>query len=262
MDSPPRFTRPWLAFAIGVPLAWAVLLWFHPDVDPDDVYGSLQDNVTTYLVVHVGTLIFIGLMGAALYVLVRGMPGTAAKVSRLAIGPFVLLYGAWEAVIGIAIGVMVEHGNDAPLGQRPAVAETIQSVGEQWDHWGRRNRGHRRSACVGRGCDRGGCGIPQCGRAHTGLGAARDCRCSWPHTRRPSGRSGWCSSPLPWHCWHAASGSRRPQRERRRCPRPGWARPSGPPGRSPPPRRAPPPAAPGWTAARRRCCGWRRRSPD
>lgn len=129
MDSPPRFTRPWLAFAIGVPIAWAVLLWFHPDVDPDDVYGSLQDDVTAYLVVHVGTLIFIGLMGAALYVLVRGMPGTAAKVSRLAIGPFVLLYGAWEAVIGIAIGVMVEHGNDAPLSQRPAVADTIQSVG-------------------------------------------------------------------------------------------------------------------------------------
>ena len=129
MDSPARFTRPWLAFVIGVPLAWAVLLWFHPDVNPDDVYGSLQDDVTAYLVVHVGTLVFIGLMGAALYVVVRGMPGTAAKVSRLAIGPFVLLYGAWEAVIGIAIGVMVEHGNDAPLGQRPAVAETIQSVG-------------------------------------------------------------------------------------------------------------------------------------
>ena len=129
MDSPVRFTRPVLAFAIGVPLAWAVLLWFHPDVDPDDVYGSLQNDVTAYLVVHVGTLIFIGLMGAALYLLVRGMRGTAARVSRLAIGPFVVLYAAWEAVIGLAIGVMVQHGNDAPVGQRPAVADTIQSIG-------------------------------------------------------------------------------------------------------------------------------------
>ena len=33
MDSPARFTRPVIAFAIGIPLAWAVLLWFHPDVD-------------------------------------------------------------------------------------------------------------------------------------------------------------------------------------------------------------------------------------
>ena len=129
MDSPARFTRPVIAFAIGVPLAWAVLLWFHPDVDPDNVYGSLRDDVTPYLVVHVGTLIFIGLMGAALYLLVRGMPGTAARVSRLAIGPFVVLYAAWEAVIGLAIGVMVQHGNDAPIGQRPAVADTIQSIG-------------------------------------------------------------------------------------------------------------------------------------
>jgi hypothetical protein len=129
MDSPARFTRPWLAFAIGVPLAWAVLLWFHPDVNPDDVYGSLRDDVTAYQVVHVGTLIFIGLMGAALYVLVRDMPGTAAKVSRLAIGPFVVLYAAWEAVVGLGIAAMVEHGNNAPVGQRPAVADTIQSVG-------------------------------------------------------------------------------------------------------------------------------------
>ena len=129
MDSPARFTRPVIAFAIGVPLAWAVLLWFHPDVNPDDVYGSLQDDVTAYLVVHVGTLIFIGLMGAALYLLVRDMPGTAARISRLAIGPFVVLYAAWEAVIGIAIGTMVQHGNDAPVSQQAAVADTIQSIG-------------------------------------------------------------------------------------------------------------------------------------
>ena len=130
MDPPVRFTRRIVAFAIGVPLAWAVLLWFHPDVDPNDVYGSLRDDVDAYLVVHVGTLIFIGLMGAALYLLVRDMPGTAARISRLAIGPFVLLYAAWEAVIGLAIGVLVQHANDAPARQRPAVADSIQSLGD------------------------------------------------------------------------------------------------------------------------------------
>ena len=79
---------------------------------------------------HVGTLIFIGLMGVALYLMVRDMPGRAAKVSRLAIGPFVLFYAAWEAVIGLAIGVLVQHGNDAPVSQRPAVADAIQSLGD------------------------------------------------------------------------------------------------------------------------------------
>jgi hypothetical protein len=126
---PPRFTRPVLAFAIGVPLAWAVLLWFHPNVDANHVYADLRDNVTAYQIVHIGTFAFIGSMGVALYLLVRDMPGTAAKISRLAIGPFVLFYGAYETVIGLTIGAMVQHGNDVPPGQRGAVADTIQSVG-------------------------------------------------------------------------------------------------------------------------------------
>ena len=79
MDSPVRFTRPLLALMIGVPLAWAVLLWFHPDVDPNNVYADLREDVVAYQIVHVGTLVFIGLIGLALYLLVRDMPGTAAR---------------------------------------------------------------------------------------------------------------------------------------------------------------------------------------
>jgi hypothetical protein len=127
MDSP-RLSRQQFAFAIGVPLAWAGLLWFHPDVARNDVYGDLSDEVTTYQIVHVGTLVFIGLMGVALYLLVRDLPGRAARISRLAIGPFVLFYGAWEAVIGLATGALVQHANDSPASERPAVSDAIQSV--------------------------------------------------------------------------------------------------------------------------------------
>jgi len=86
--------------------------------------------VVAYQIVHAGTLVFIGLTGLALYLLVRDMPGTAARISRLAIGPFVLFYAACESVIGLAIGALVQHGNDAPVHQRPAVADAIQSLGD------------------------------------------------------------------------------------------------------------------------------------
>jgi hypothetical protein len=129
MDSP-RFTRPFVAFAIGMPLAWAVVLWFHPDVDPDRVLASLRDDVVAYQVVHVITLVGIGLIGLALYLLVRDMPGTAAKISRIAIGPFVVLYGAWETVVGLGIGALVQYANDAPAAQQAAIADTIQSIGD------------------------------------------------------------------------------------------------------------------------------------
>jgi hypothetical protein len=125
----PRITRTQLTFLVGTPLAWAVLLWFHPDVPPDDVYAGLRDEVATYQIVHIGTLIFIGLMGVALYMLVRDLPGTAARISRLAIGPFVLFYGAYETVIGLAVSSLVQHANDAPAGERPAVSDAIQAVG-------------------------------------------------------------------------------------------------------------------------------------
>ena len=56
MDSP-RFSRELLAFLIGVPLAWAVLLMFHPGGEATDVYGSVRDDVTAFLVVHLGTVV-------------------------------------------------------------------------------------------------------------------------------------------------------------------------------------------------------------
>ena len=124
------FSRAKAVFLIGVPLAWAILLWFHPSVAPDDVYGSLRDQVVTYQVVHIGTLFFIGLMGVALYLMVRDLPGRAARISRLAIGVFVLFYAAWETVIGLATGALVQHANDVPASERPVVSDAIQSLQE------------------------------------------------------------------------------------------------------------------------------------
>jgi hypothetical protein len=124
----PAFSLTEVAFLIGVPLAWAVLLWFHPAVARDNVYDDLRDEVATYVIVHAGTLVFIGLMGLALYMLIRDLPGKAATISRIAIGPFVLFYGAWEAVIGLATGALVQHANDAPARERPAVSNAIQSL--------------------------------------------------------------------------------------------------------------------------------------
>jgi hypothetical protein len=125
----PRFSRQELTFLLVVPLAWAVLLLFHPAVD-DPVYDSLADDRTAFLVVHLGMLVFIGLIGAALYLLVRDLPGTGATIARYAIGPFILFYAAGEAVLGIATGVIVDHGDEVPAAQEEGVASSAQAL---WD---------------------------------------------------------------------------------------------------------------------------------
>jgi uncharacterized membrane protein YiaA len=113
-----------------IPLSWAALLMFHPAPDPDDIYGSLRDEATQWLLVHVGTLLFIGLMGAALILLVSDLRGLAATVSRVAAGAFILGYGAAEAILGIAAGVLVRYANVAPENERAGLAAAIQRL---WD---------------------------------------------------------------------------------------------------------------------------------
>jgi hypothetical protein len=129
MDSP-RFSRDLLAFLIGVPLAWAVLLMFHPGGERTDVYGSARDDVTAFLVVHLGMLLFIPLMAAAVYLLLRGLEGTAAKTARLALIPFVVFYSAWETLQGIANGVLVDEVNALPQADRGVGAELVQDFAE------------------------------------------------------------------------------------------------------------------------------------
>jgi hypothetical protein len=97
-----RFSRQEVMFLIGIPLGWAILLLFHPGGEGKDVYGDLHDQVTRMLVVHLGMLIFIPLMAGVIYVLLRGVEGTAARVSRIALVVYVIFYGAWEALYGSA----------------------------------------------------------------------------------------------------------------------------------------------------------------
>jgi hypothetical protein len=95
-------------FVVGVPLAWAVLLLFHPGGDPDTIYLDLQDEVTRALVVHIGMMLFIPLFAVVVYLLVRGVEGTAARVSRIALVPFVVFYSAWETLQGTANAILVD----------------------------------------------------------------------------------------------------------------------------------------------------------
>jgi hypothetical protein len=62
--------------------------------------------------------------------LLRDLRGRAAAVSRLASGAFVLCYGAWEAVAGLATGAMIQNANDLHDQGKPAAAEAIEALND------------------------------------------------------------------------------------------------------------------------------------
>jgi hypothetical protein len=113
-------------FVPAVPLALAILLLFHPTGSGDRIYDALADDVTRWLVVHVGIAILAGLLALATYLLLDGVSGRAATISRWALGPFVVFFIAWESTLGIGTGVLVDHANGLPPGRRAVVADAIQ----------------------------------------------------------------------------------------------------------------------------------------
>jgi hypothetical protein len=132
MNTPqPRpFTPAELAFLIGVPLLWAILLLFHPGGEGDQIYLDVQDDVTRFLVVHIGMMLFIPLMAVVVYLLLRGVEGTAAWVSRIALVPFVVFYSAWEVLQGIGVGILVNELNGFQQAELALSEDLVQDFAE------------------------------------------------------------------------------------------------------------------------------------
>jgi hypothetical protein len=107
------------ALLFGVPLAFSVLLWFHPMVSD---YEGLKDVTTRFQIVHVAMVLVLPLLAAGMYVLLDGQRGRAAAVGRLALMPFVAFYVPYVAFEGIALGVLGQQLNGLPAAERAAVA--------------------------------------------------------------------------------------------------------------------------------------------
>ena len=124
------FSRNELMFLIGVPLAWAVLLLFHPGGEGDEIYADVHDKLTAWMVVHIGMMFFIPLFAVVVYLLVRGIDGTAAQVTRIGLVLFVVFYGAFELMQGIGVGILANEVNGLPQAERATGADLVQDFAE------------------------------------------------------------------------------------------------------------------------------------
>lgn len=115
--------RSWLL--IAMPLLLGGLLTFHPATDGETIYDGIRDHVTAWLVVHVGLAAGAVLMAIVLYQLLRDLTGRAAKVSRVALVPFVSSFLVWEGFT--ASGILADQANELPAGaEQHAAAVNIQ----------------------------------------------------------------------------------------------------------------------------------------
>jgi hypothetical protein len=107
------------ALLVAAPLAFSVLLWFHPMISD---YEGLRDVTTRFQVVHLGMVLALPLLAVGIYSLLDGLRGRAAAVGRIALVPFIAFYVPYVAFEGIALGVLGDRLNALPPAQRDAVA--------------------------------------------------------------------------------------------------------------------------------------------
>ena len=114
-------------FLVVPPLALAAVLLFHPP-GGDPVYEGVRGDVGAWLFVHIGMLLALPLLGIAAYLLLDGLHGLAAHVSRVALVFFLVFYTAYEATVGVATGVLVDHANGLTGAEQAAVGDAIQEL--------------------------------------------------------------------------------------------------------------------------------------
>jgi hypothetical protein len=110
---------------VAGPLLWAVLILFHPMPEGDGALDGINDVVDRWLLVHVGQLILTPLLFLAVWQLLDGLTSTAAKVSRCALVVWTVFFSAYDAVQGIATGVLVRHTNSLPAAEQDAIAGAL-----------------------------------------------------------------------------------------------------------------------------------------
>lgn len=118
-----------LAFIVGIPAAWAILLLFHPRGDGD--FSEIIDgDITAWITVHLGMGIFVPLFAGVVYLLLRDVKSTAAKVSRIGLVVFAVIYAAWELVLGVGTGILANETNALPESQQAVGADLVNSYAE------------------------------------------------------------------------------------------------------------------------------------
>jgi hypothetical protein len=116
-----------LGFLVLTPLTLAAVLSLHPagSTGDESIYAGVREDVDDWLFVHTGFLLATPLLALAAYLLLRGLTGTAATVSRVALVFFLCFYTAYEVTVGLGTGVLVDYANSLPPSEQAAVAGAI-----------------------------------------------------------------------------------------------------------------------------------------
>ena len=108
--------RPWHLFVLAAPLLWAILAVLHPN-EEGGLYEGIADQANKWIFVHFGQLVLTPFIAAGVWMLLGGIQSVAALVARAALVLWMVFFSAFDAIAGIATGVLTRHANSLPPGE-------------------------------------------------------------------------------------------------------------------------------------------------
>src|SRR5215468_5581558 len=116
----------------GAPLAFATTGFLHEVAWPSgsviEIYTKLRDHATLWVTIHIVQLLLILLLAVAVYWLTEGLTGTAARVSRAALLPYLVFYSAFDSIVGVSRGLLAHYGSQLSSARQaalPGVADAL-----------------------------------------------------------------------------------------------------------------------------------------
>ncbi|HEY4036218.1 MAG TPA: hypothetical protein VGL94_19840 [Ktedonobacteraceae bacterium] len=94
---------------LGTPAVLGILDLFHPTFS-GDVFDAVSPRLNWWITLHFLQLPLFCLLALSVYLLLDGVHGMVATLSKVALGIFVIFYPALDAILGIGTGALVSYG--------------------------------------------------------------------------------------------------------------------------------------------------------
>jgi hypothetical protein len=125
-----KSNRTWLrrSILLSAPAVAFIATLIHPRFNQStDIYSVLAPQVDLWITLHIVQLLIFGLLGLTIYWLIDVAYGLAPTISRIAIAVFIVFYLPFDALAGIATGLLVQYAKTVPPDQLPIVSKAIDA---------------------------------------------------------------------------------------------------------------------------------------
>jgi hypothetical protein len=114
-------------FLLAAPLLWVVLAILHPGGVGDEPapYEGIADEANKWIFVHLAQLVLTPFLAWGVWMLLDGIQSAAATVARVSVVVWMVFFSAFDAIAGIAVGVLTRHANSLAGDEQAAVVAAI-----------------------------------------------------------------------------------------------------------------------------------------